>query len=344
MIPFKDAASLFHSTPAPVFTVDSHTEGEATRLIVDGIAPLPGPTMMEKLTHFQTHYDDLRCRLTQEPRGSRDILAALVTEPVTTGAKFGLIYMDARRYPYLCGHATMGAVKTLADMGALELKNGENQILVDTPSGPMTALARVEGGRVSSVALDMVPAFVAAEDCKIEVPGFGPVVVDLVCTGGYFAMVDADRLGIPPTMENRETLIDLGMKIIDAANEQLKVAHPLTPGVTTVDVTEFHTTADGRARGSGMVVYGESHMDRSPCGTGTAAKLALLAHRNKLDLFQPYENASPLGTTFQAQLVEKTTMGPNEAWVTRIQGRAWVTGIHQFILDPADPFPRGYLV
>lgn len=332
--------------PSLVTTIDSHTEGEATRLIVGGVGGVPGTTMMEKLDYFKTHFDHIRCLITQEPRGSRDVLAAMVTAPVTPGASFGLIYMDARRYPYLCGHATIGAVVTLARTGFLNLNDGENQVLVDTPSGIMDARAAVEGGKVTSVAINMVPSFVHAVDQAVDVPGFGKILVDLVCTGGYFAMVDAAQTGMAPVMENRDALVDLGMKIIDAANDQLEIVHPERPDVTTVDVTEFYATdhAGSSPWGRGVVVYGENHMDRSPCGTGTAAKMALLCHYGKIEMNQPYKNLSPLDTAFDAMLVEKTAIGPYDAYVTRIQGRAWITGLHYFTLEETDPFQNGYLV
>ena len=341
-----DTASVFSQTPRLVTTIDSHTEGEATRLIVDGPGQIPGATMMEKLVYYKANYDQVRCLVTQEPRGSRDILAAQVTEPVSPGAAFGLIYMDAKRYPYLCGHATIGAVVTLARTGALDLGEGETRVLVDTPSGIMEALARVETGQVVSVAINMVPSFVQNTDLAVDVPGFGTVYLDLVCTGGYFAMVDADRLGMAPKMENRERLIDLGMKIIDAANAQLEVRHPERPDVNTVDVTEFYTSDHSKETpwGRGVVVYGESHMDRSPCGTGTAAKLALLHHKGLLALHTPYKNLSPLDTAFEAELVDQTRIGPYDAYVTRIRGRAWITGCHQFIIEETDPFQNGYLI
>ncbi|MBA3010650.1 MAG: proline racemase family protein [Proteobacteria bacterium] len=344
MTPFHDVTHLFAQTP--ITTIDSHTEGESTRLIVDGLGEIPGTTMMEKLAYFKAHHDPVRLLLTKEPRGSREILAAMVTKNVTPAAAFGLIYMDAKRYPYLCGHATIGAVVTLAKTGFLELAEGENTLLIDTPSGAMDARAIVRGGKVSCVAIHMVPSFVFDTRQSIMVEGFGRVFIDLVCTGGFFAMVDAGLLGIDPILENKSVLVDLGMKIIEAANEQLKVVHPERSDVNTVDVTEFYDSGmeNGKARGRGMVVYGESHMDRSPCGTGTAAKLSLLYHQGKIKLHQPYTNFSPLGTSFEAELVEKTKIGQFDALVTRIQGRAWVTGLHQFVLDKTDPFQLGYLV
>ena len=177
----RDAAILSQKIPSVVTTIDSHTEGEITRLIVDGPGPIPGATMTAKRVFFKTRHDRIRQLVTREPRGSREVLAALVTDPVTPGADFGLIYMDARRYPYLCGHATIGAVKTLADIGCLHLADGKNQVRVDTPSGPVDALVRVKEGRVETVAIHMVPSFVHAVDQAVEVPGFGRVMVDLVC-------------------------------------------------------------------------------------------------------------------------------------------------------------------
>jgi proline racemase len=346
MISVHDISRLYQGDAPVITTIDSHTEGEVTRLIVDGVPALSGATMMEKLTEFKLRHDGIRSLLTREPRGSRQVLAALVTEPVFPDAAFGLIYMDARRYPYLCGHATIGAVTTLFRTGALTLRPGENRVGIDTPSGRMTALAHVQAGKLTAVSIDMVPTFVFDTDRKLQVDGFGTVSVDLVCAGGFFAMVNTDQLGLAPVLANRPVLVDLGMKIIAAANEQISVMHPERPDVTTVDVTEFYdaVTQGGPLHGRGMVVYGESHMDRSPCGTGTAAKLALLHHTGKIGLHQPYVNASPLGTTFTAQLVETTRVGDIEACVTRISGRAWITGVHRFILDSTDPFQKGYLI
>jgi proline racemase len=347
MAPFQDVSRLLQSFDRPtITTIDSHTEGESTRLILAGVGEILGSTMMEKLEYFKSHHDPVRCLLTKEPRGSRDVLAAMVTENVTPGAAFGLIYMDAKRYPYLCGHATIGAVVTLAQTGFLELDEGENKILIDTPSGIMDARADVRDGKIDSVAIHMVPSFVFDTNRSIMVKGFGKVSVDLVCTGGFFAMVDAGLLGIEPGIENKGLLVDLGMKIIEAANKQLKVAHPFRLDVNTVDVVEFYDTCveNQVASGRGMVIYGESHMDRSPCGTGTAAKLALLHHYKKIKMNQPYINSSPLGTSFEAMLVEKTKINHLDAFVTRIRGRAWITGLHHFLLDRTDPFQQGYIV
>ncbi len=341
-----DYSSISSELDGCITTIDSHTEGETTRLIVEGPLEVEGKTMTDKLERFKARYDHVRCLLTKEPRGSKEVLAALVTENVSEDASFGLIYMDAKRYPYLCGHATIGAVTTLAETGFLKLSEGENSVLVDTPSGIMDAGVSVKNGKLDSVAINMVPSFVYDTGQTIEVPGFGKITVDLVCTGGFFAMVDSRKLGIEPVLGNKAVLTDLGMKIIEAANEQLTVCHPQRPDVRTIDVTEFHDSEmEGqRVFGRGMVIYGESHADRSPCGTGTAAKLTLLHHYGKIGMHRKYINYSPLGTSFEAELVERAKIGHLDGFVVRIKGRAYLTGVHHFIVAADDPFQEGFLM
>ncbi len=203
-IPLSDISRLYEGDAPVITTIDSHTEGEMTRLIVNGLPPVPGASMTEKLIRFKTDHDGIRHLLTREPRGSRQVLAALVTEPVTSDAAFGLIYMDARRYPFLCGHATIGAVTTLFRTGTLALTEGDNRVGIDTPSGRMTALAHVRNGRLTSVSIQMVPTFVFAMDQQIRVDDFGPISVDLVCAGGFFAMVNTQQIDLSPTLENKK--------------------------------------------------------------------------------------------------------------------------------------------
>jgi proline racemase len=327
-----------------IMTIDSHTQGEPTRLLVGGAGPLPGTTMKAKRDYFDSHFDHVRMLLTREPRGNRGIMAAVVTEPVSPRARFGLFYMDARRYPYLCGHATIGAVATLIETGALAAEEGDVVITVDTPSGPLDAHTRIRDGRVVSVAIDMVPSFVFDTGCNLDVEGFGTIPVDLVCVGGFFAMVPARAIGIELVPSNSQRLIALGMAVIAAANRTFSVFHPERPEVRTVDVTAFYDEDPRTGTGIGIVIYSESHMDRSPCGTGTTAKMTLLHHHGKLEPGQIYRNAGPLGTAFEGRIVATTTVGGLAAIVGQVSGHAQVTGYHQFVLDDRDPFPEGYLM
>jgi proline racemase len=329
--------------PEQYVTIDSHTQGEPTRLLINSDLDLPGNTIKEKREQFAERYDYLRLLLTREPRGQRDMFAAAVTEPVSPEAHFGLIYMDARRYPYLCGHGTIGAVTALIETGALHVEEGNNIISIDTPSGMLQAHTKVRNSRVESVGLDMVPSFVLQSGCSVEVPEFGTVPVDLVCVGGVFAMVSASSINIELTPANSKKLVALGMAIIEAANQQLSAYHPERPEVDTIDVAEFYQET-GEAEGMGVVVYGEAHMDRSPCGTGTTAKIALLHHHNLLQPGQIYRNSSPLGTVFEGEIVQQLAVGSFGGIIARIRGNAVITGYHQFVVDPADPFPKGFLL
>lgn len=339
------ARSVRDRFPSRVISIDSHTAGEPTRLIVGGLGPIPGATMRDKRNYIMDNLDEIRLRLTREPRGHRGIFAAIVTDPVTEGADFGLVFMDPRRYPFLCGHGTMGAVATLIETGVLKAEEPETVVVVDTPSGPMEAVARVKGRLVESVGINMVPSFVYGENETLRVPGLGEVLVDTVCVGGFFVMVSSEQIKLEPDQANSQELIRLGMLFIEAANEQLEVRHPTRPEVTTVDVTEFYDSSEhSKKRGRNVVVYGEAHMDRSPCGTGTAAKMTLLHRRGLLGINETFTNYSPLGSVFEGRIVKETKIGEIHGVVTEVRGSAYITGFHEFIFDPRDPFPNGFLL
>jgi proline racemase len=273
------------------------------------------------------------------------MFAACVTEPVTPGARFGLIYMDTRRYPYLCGHATMGAVMTMIEAGLIDPDDDDLEVIVDTPSGPMQATAYMHNGKVESVAIRMVPAFVYHDNETLSVPEIGQLTVATVCVGGFFVMVPTDQIGLDFSPSNRSRLKELGMQLIHEANQQLTVRHPTRPEVKTVDVTEFYDpSSDAQGKGKSMVILGEGHMDRSPCGTGTTAKMTLLHHRGQFGFGETFTNTSPLGTTFQGRLVEETRLGDTMAVVAEVRGSAYITGVHDFIIDPKDPFQEGFLL
>lgn len=341
---FTDAAETLGARfPTRIKTIDSHTAGETTSLVIGMQSDIPGETMRAKRKFFIENWDATRKLLTYEPRGLGEVFVAVVTEPVTRGADFGLIYMDAHRYPYLCGHATIGAVTTLIEAGLLDAGEGAHSVVVDTPSGPMAARAAVEKGRVLSVAINMVPSFVQSTDCSLYLPDRGNISVSLVCVGGFFAMVPVKQFGLQMIPENRPRFIQLGMEIIAAANDQFQVRHPTRPEVNTVDVAEFYNPdATDADRHTGIVIYGESHMDRSPCGTGTAAKMTLLHHLGELQINEPYLNTGPLGTVFQGRIIEEPRVGDTPAVLVEIEGRAHITGWHEFVLAPDDPFPEGF--
>ncbi|MFQ5610962.1 MAG: proline racemase family protein [Anaerolineae bacterium] len=343
-----------------ILTVDSHVGGEPARLVVGGTPPIPGQTINDKRLFFSENLDDLRLRLSREPRGHRDMFVSILTEPESEEAAFGLVYMDARRYPYLCGHATMAAVSALIELGLIEAHLPETQVIVDTPSGPWQTTAHVrrspltppptlggDGHRlvVDSVAIRPEVAFAYQLDRWLDVPGLGRIQVDVSFTGGFFVMVSADQVGLELTVENTPRLARLGMAIIEAGNARLNVQHPRRPYVNTIDVVEFFDPrGHAEGRGKNFVVLGEGHVDRSPCGTGTCAKMALLHRRGELAVGQPFVNEGLLGTTFEAQIVRETTVEHLPAVIPEVRGAAYITGLHHFALAPEDPLPEGFLL
>jgi len=345
----------------PLTTLDLHAGGEPIRLLIDGLPPIPGQTINEKRLMLRERYDHVRLLLTREPRGHRDMFAAVVTEPVSEGADLGVVFMDPRRYPYMCGHGTIGAVTAFIEMGWLDRAEGDVEVVVDTPSGPVHTRAQVgttdDGrARVESVAIRLESAFVYLQDQVIDAPELGDIQVDVVFAGGFFVMVSNLELGraagesgesepLELTLENVPELVRLGMIITEAGDEQIDVQHPVRQYIDSIDVAEFYDLrGDDIRQGRSAVIYGEEHIDRSACGTGTSAKMALLHRRGKLGAGEAFVNESPLGSTFEGRIAEETTVGPYPAIVPEIRGAAHITGIHRFVLTPDDPFPTGFLI
>lgn len=338
-------------------TLDSHVAGEPIRLVIEGLPPIPGDTIGEKRLYLSEHLDHVRKLLTREPRGHRDMFAGVITEPVSEKGAFGIVFMDARRYPYMCGHGIIGAVSAFIEMGWLETKEKELVVVVDSPSGPVRARAFIErdGGslRVKNVAIQLESAFVFALAQPLDVPGLGRIQVDVSFAGGFFIMISVDQTGLTLTQDNAPQLIKWGMAAIEAANRQLTVQHPVYPYINTVDVAEFYDPA-GHSQGQGrnFVILGEGHVDRSPCGTGTSAKMALLHQRGELEKGQIFVNKGLLGTSFEGRIIEEITIGNPSldqgqvfpGIVPEVKGSANLTGLHRFIITPDDPLPEGFLI
>ena len=351
--------NAFYDSPDIFTTLDLHAGGEPVRLLIEGLPTIPGETMNEKRLYVGEHHDDVRLLLTREPRGHRDMFAAIVTEPVSADGDFGLVFMDPRRYPYMCGHGTIGAVTAAVEMGWVEVPDSgapdlEVPVTVDAPAGPVSARVSLrpresshagKGRAVESVALELESAFVFAQHRRISVPGYGTITVDVAYAGGFGLLIPCDEVDLAIVPANAAALARCGMAAIEAANDQLEVRHPTRPYMATVDSAEFYDPVyDALGRGKNAMVYGEAHVDRSACGTGTSVKMALLHRRGQLEVGETYINESILGTTFEGRVVAETTVGETPAIVPEVRGRAQITGLHHFVVDPRDPFPRGFLI
>lgn len=347
---FRPTTDAFSGLGPHYVTLDLHVGGEPIRLLIQGLPPLPGRTMNEKRQCMAAQHDHLRLLLTREPRGHRDMFAGVIIPPAAKEADFGLLFMDARRYPYMCGHGVIGAVTAALEMGWVKSEKEEAVVKVETPSGMVPARAWIRrlpdrSPKVESVSIQLESAFVYRTGNHLQVPQWGPFTVDVVFAGGFFIMLPSEQTGVHLDPAAAPRLAQLGMALLDAANRQLEVRHPLRSYIRSLDVVEYYETPpDTGVDGKSMVVLGEGHVDRSPCGTGTSAKMALLHHRGELQIGARFVNQGPAGTTFEGRILQETAIGSYQAIVPEIRGSAFITGLHRFVLSPEDPFPEGFLL
>lgn len=330
-----------------ISTIDSHTAGECTRLVMNGLPPIPGRTVAEKLAWAEEHLPWVPGFLLLEPRGHKDMFGAILVPPCSPDADVGVLFMDNQGYEPMCGHAVIGTATTVLETGMFEMTEPETCVTLDTPSGLVRAYAQVEGGRVGAVSFENVPAFVYRSDVSLQVPGVGDIKVDVVFGGLFFVFVDAQQVGVELIPTNAARLADLGMRILAMANERVKVRHPDLPHIDRIIDLRFYVQpgSDG-VDSRNVVILGDHMVDRSPCGTGTSAETALRYARGQLGLGESFVTESIIGTRFTGQPVAETQVGSGScifsAVVPRITGRAHITGFHRFVLDPEDPFPAGF--
>jgi proline racemase len=330
-----------------ITTVDSHTAGECTRLVTGGLPPLRGATMAEKLAYAEEQLPWAPRFLLLEPRGHKDMFGAILTAPCSPEADVGVVFMDNKGYEPMCGHAIIGTATTMLEMGTFSMEEPETLVTLDTPSGLVYAHARVEDGRVTSVSFRNVPAFVYRSDVELDVPRVGQLTIDVVFGGLFFAFVDAGQVELDLVPANAARLADLGMRILEVANERVEVRHPELPHIDRmIDLRFIAEPGSEGADSCNVVILGDHMVDRSPCGTGTSAEAALRHAQGRLDVGESFVTESIIGTRFRAELVERTEIGIGDARfpavVPRITGSAYLTGFHRFVLDAEDPFPEGF--
>eukprot|EP00656_Telonema_subtile_P038397 TRINITY_DN4321_c0_g1_i10.p1 TRINITY_DN4321_c0_g1~~TRINITY_DN4321_c0_g1_i10.p1 ORF type:complete len:407 (+),score=86.30 TRINITY_DN4321_c0_g1_i10:96-1316(+) len=325
--------------------VDSHTMGQPTRCVVGGFPELPQGSMAVKKAFMAEHLDGLRTAVMLEPRGHSDMFGSFITPPVSQGAHFGVIFCDAGGYLNMCGHGTIGAVTIAIETGIVAAIEPVTTVIIDTPASVVTARATVKDGRVLEVALTNVPSFVLHTDVTVQIPDFGAVTLDIAFGGSFFAIIDARKLNLTVTPGNIQTFQDLGPKIRDAVNAQVEIVHPTLPHVTTVDLCEFYddpTHPDATYKN--VVVFGDGQFDRSPCGTGTSAKLALMYAKGEIVENAPFVYESVTGTLFRGRVLEQVTEGGVSAVRPEVVGSGYITGFSTAVLDDQDPFRDGFRV
>ncbi|MFF5205401.1 proline racemase family protein [Streptosporangium sp. NPDC000396] len=324
--------------------VDSHTEGMPTRVITGGVGVIPGSTMAERREHFLANMDHLRTLLMYEPRGHSAMSGAILQPPTRPDADYGVLYIEVSGCLPMCGHGTIGVATVLVETGMVEVVEPVTTIRLDTPAGLVVAEVRVEDGAATAVTITNVPSFSVGLDRTVKVPGIGEVTYDLAYGGNYYAILPVESVGLPFERSHKQQILDAGLAIMAAINEQDEPVHPLNDGIRGCHHVQFTAPgSDARHSRHAMAIH-PGWFDRSPCGTGTSARMAQLHARGELGLDTDFVNESFIGTRFIGRLVEETEVAGLTAVVPTITGRAWVTGTAQYFLDPRDPFPEGFLL
>jgi proline racemase len=322
--------------------VDSHTEGMPTRVVTGGVGPIPGATMLERRAHFLAHMDDLRLLLMREPRGHGAMSGAILQPPTRDDADWGVLFIEVSGCLPMCGHGTIGVATVLVETGMVEVREPETVVRLDVPAGLVEARVAVEGGRARAVTLRNVPSFLHARDRSVAVDGLGDVAYDMAFGGNFYAIVDAAAVGLSVDPARSDELVEGGRAVMAAIDAADRPVHPEDPRIAGCHHVVFHEPGRDGAHARAATSIHPGWLDRSPCGTGTSARMAQLHARGALGLGEPFVNESVIGTRFTGRLVEEATVGGRPAVVPEITGRAWITGMGQYLLDAEDPFPAGF--
>jgi proline racemase len=327
-----------------IHTVESHTEGMPTRVVVGGVGVMPGATMVDRRRWFLENSDDLRTLLMYEPRGHDSMSGAILQPPTRPDADWGVLFIEVSGCLPMCGHGTIGVATVLVETGMVDVVEPETTIRLDTPAGLVVARVAVAGGRALSVTLTNVPSYVHELEATVEVAGAGRVTYDLAYGGNFYAIVDLERFGLAFERAEKDRILRAGLDLMAAINEQRRPVHPEIPEIAVCHHVQLVASGSTAQHSRHAMVIHPGWFDRSPCGTGTSARVAQLHARGELALGADFVNESYIGTRFIGRAVEETTVGGRPAVIATITGRAWVSGTAQWQLDPDDPFPAGFLL
>jgi proline racemase len=297
------------------------------------------------MAYVRDNLDDLRQMLMYEPRGNEVMSGAILTPPCREDADMGVIYIEVGGYLPMCGHDTIGCCTAMVEAGIVPVEEPITTIRLDTPAGLVVARVTVESGRAKEVTFTNAPAFLYRKDVEVFVPGHGRVTLDIAYGGNFYAIAEARQLGLEIKAERAGEIVQAGKAVRAAINQAIRVQHPemeFIEGLTHVEFYGPPTRPDAHAKNA--VVIPPGSIDRSPCGTGTSAKVAVLHARGELQENEEFVHESIIGTIFRARVVGTARVGSFAAVIPEISGRAYVTGIHHFVVDPEDPLKRGFLL
>lgn len=340
-----------------ILAVDAHAGGEPGRVIIGGVSDVPGDTMLAKRDHLAREGDHLRKLMLREPRGYPATCCNLVLPPTSPEADAGFVIMEQAEYPGMSGSNTICTATVLIAERLVPVSEPVTELVLEAPAGLIRVRAEVRDGVARAITFENVPAFAVHLDAPVDVPDVGIVNVDVAWGGMFFAIVDAAALGLALTPDEGRDIVRIGEMVKAAAREQLPVEHPTLPGlggISIVELTAPPTVPGAHGRNTVVVSSGTLDwsrpasftgvLDRSPCGTGTCARMAVLRARGQLALGEDFVHEGILGTTWTGRLLRETAISSRPAVVPQLTGSAWITGRAEYVVDPEDPFREGFTV
>ena len=322
--------------------IESHAAGEPLRVVLEGVATIPGDTIVAKRAWAREHLDGVRRGLMFEPRGHADMYGAIVTEPVTPDGDLGVLFMHNEGWSTMCGHGIIALTTVALETGMLSTRE---VVRIDAPAGRITARPKPDGDRIGSVAFENVPSFVLGLDQSVEVPGLGRIRYDLAFGGAFYAYVDVSQVGLSLTPADYRGLIDTGWRIKRAVMGSREIPHPFERDLSFLYGTIFTGPALGAgAQSRNVCVFADGEVDRSPTGTGVSGRVAIEHARGHLRPGEPFLVESILGTRFVGRVARETTFGPHPAVVPEVEGSAWISGRSELWFDPRDPLAEGFIL
>jgi trans-L-3-hydroxyproline dehydratase len=330
-----------------ISVVSAHAEGEVGDVITGGVLPPAGRTMLDKKLTMEREHDHIRKLLIHEPRGSVARHVNLLVPPVRDDCVAGAIIMEPTEYPPMSGSNTMCIVTVLLETGIVPMAEPETRFRLDMPAGPVDIIAECKDGKCRSVTIHNVPSMALKLDCTLEITGHGTLTCDIAYGGMIFAICDALALGFAIRPDEARDLAQLGEKIRTAARAQHPVTHPELPDIRDVSIVQFAgpvAETDGGLTARNTCIVSPGRSDRSPTGTGTCARMAVLHARGQMTRGDTLMHESIIGSRFTGRVLGETAVAGLPAILPSITGRAWITGLHQVLIDPSDPWPEGYQV
>lgn len=328
-----------------IIAVDSHTMGEATRVVISGFPYIRGNSMQEKKEYLIENFDYIRTAIMHEPRGHNDMFGSVIVPPINPEADFGIVFMDGGGYLNMCGHGTIGAMTIAVEMGLVEkIIEPITKIILETPAGLVKGEVLVEGGKAKEVSFKNVPSFLYKKDILVDVPEFGKKLkLDVAFGGSFFAIVESKDLQIEICPANANEINKIGMAILRAVNEQVKVEHLELKHIKTIDLVEIYgAPKNPTSTLQNVVVFGAGQLDRSPCGTGTSAKMATLYAKGELGIGEVFVYESIIGTQFKGKILETFEKAGITYIIPEITASAYITGVNHLLIDIEDPLKYGF--